>query len=134
MARQAGSKPVSEPVRIPAPWGGLNTRDGIATLQPQEARQLENWTPVGSTVSPRPGTTLFSDSAETDACETLGAYDGVLIISADAEEKAFNAGSKPSAIFCTWARSISLWDPSAKAARMQTEIVPFCSSSFIVSP
>lgn len=73
----AGARPVAEPVRIPAPWGGLNTRDGIATLQPQEARQLENWTPVGSTVSPRPGTTLFSDSSETDPVETLAAYDGM---------------------------------------------------------
>src|SRR5690606_22641205 len=64
------------PVAIPAPFGGMNTRDGLAALKPHEARYLKNWTPVGSAVEPRKGHAHFSMDGPAATVETLAAFTG----------------------------------------------------------
>lgn len=67
---------VAQPVPIPAPYGGMNTRDGVATLQPSEARYLENWTPQGNSVTLRDGYRTYSSGAASSvAVKTLTTYE-----------------------------------------------------------
>lgn len=69
--------PPAQPVPLPAPWGGVNTRDGIAALQPYEAREMWNFEPSGSAVKPRPGNADYSTGAAAAPVETLAAYHGL---------------------------------------------------------
>lgn len=65
------------PIPIPAPYGGMNTRDGLAVLQPTEARYLENWQPEGNSVTLRPGYKINSAGGQSGVgVGTLSAYDG----------------------------------------------------------
>lgn len=69
--------PIANPVPIPSPWGGINARDGVAALQPQDARSLVNWNPDGNSCKPRKGYTTQSTSAESNqAVATLAPYSG----------------------------------------------------------
>lgn len=52
---------------IPAPLKGLNTRDGFTSLQPDEARDLQNWLPDTQACTVRPG---YSNFCLTDASVT----------------------------------------------------------------
>lgn len=52
---------------IPAPIGGLNTRDKITELQPSEARVLENWLPESGKLVIRPGYTVHAELAAGDS-------------------------------------------------------------------
>ena len=54
----------------------MNTRDGLGSLQPFEARLLRNWIPNGNAVERRNGHALFS-TGQTGAVTTLYAYDGL---------------------------------------------------------
>ena len=65
------------PVPLPAPYGGINTRDGVAALEPFEARDLVNWEPAGSAVKPRPGNADYSTGGPAAAVKTLAAYHGL---------------------------------------------------------
>ncbi|MFO1183602.1 MAG: hypothetical protein U1E56_02290 [Bauldia sp.] len=65
------------PVPLPSPWGGMNTREGLASLQPNEARYLENWQPAGNALSPRAGYLTASSGGVGAAVETLAAYEGL---------------------------------------------------------
>lgn len=69
--------PPAVPVPLPAPYGGANTRDGIAALQPFEARDLVNWEPSGTAVKPRPGNADYSTGGPSAAVETLAAFHGL---------------------------------------------------------
>lgn len=69
--------PRSVPVSLPSPWGGINTRDGIAALQPNEARDLRNWVPSGNSLVPRKGRTTYSTGGAAAAVETLAAFNGL---------------------------------------------------------
>lgn len=69
---------IAQPIPIPAPWGGMNTRDGIGALQPQEARYLENLDPAGNAVRPRKGQRNWSTGAQSlQPVKTLAAYNGL---------------------------------------------------------
>lgn len=63
------------PLPFPAPTAGLNTRDGVALLQPNEARVLENWLPDGANVRKRTGYTAQSTGAGV-AVKTLATHKG----------------------------------------------------------
>lgn len=68
---------IAQPVPIPSPCAGINSRDGVAALKPSEARSLVNWDPDGSVCRPRKG--FVSDSAggaSSYAVHTLAAYNG----------------------------------------------------------
>ena len=68
----------SNPVPVPSPWGGINTREGVASLKPNEARELVNWDPVGQSCRPRKGCLPSSTGGPTGhAVETLAAYQGL---------------------------------------------------------
>ncbi len=69
--------PPAIPVPLPAPYAGINTRDGVAGLQPSEARDLVNWEPSGSAVKPRPGNADYSTGGPAAPVETLAAYHGL---------------------------------------------------------
>ena len=60
---------------FPAPTGGLNTRDGVALLPANEARQLENWLPDGANVRKRDGYTSQSTGAGVTV-KTLATHKG----------------------------------------------------------
>lgn len=44
-----------KPFPVPAPYKGLNTRDGVSVLKREEARELENWLPDIGKCTVRPG-------------------------------------------------------------------------------
>jgi len=67
----------SQPVPIPAPYMGENTRDGVAVLQPAESRHLENLDPVGNVVQIRKGTASYSTGGAASTVETLAAFNGL---------------------------------------------------------
>lgn len=68
---------MAQQVPLPAPYGGMNTREGIAALQPHEARYLENWQPQGNSVKVRNGYRITSTGGQSaNAVETLAAYNG----------------------------------------------------------
>ena len=57
-------------VDSPAPWAGINTRDGVPSLKPNEARDLINWRPAGTSLIKRDGYTSHS-TGMTGPTETL---------------------------------------------------------------
>jgi hypothetical protein len=61
---------------FPAPYGGMNTREGLSSLQPYEARRLINLVPEGNAVIGRKGHTAFSTSAIAASVTSLYAYEG----------------------------------------------------------
>lgn len=67
----------STPVAIPAPFGGMNTRDGLAVLKPEEARYLMNWTPIGNAVEIRKGYTEQSTGGVAGIVATLVPFNGL---------------------------------------------------------
>src|SRR5690349_17504574 len=69
--------PRGAPVSLPAPWAGVNLRDGVAALKPNEARDMVNWLPAGTAVIPRKGRTTYSTGGAAAAVETLAAFHGL---------------------------------------------------------
>lgn len=68
----------SVPLPIPAPSGGINTRDGLQTLAPNEARDMENWNPIGNAVEIRTGHTSWSTGGvASNPVETLAGFHGL---------------------------------------------------------
>lgn len=61
---------------LPAPTGGLNLRDDISNLKPNEARILENWLPTTGLVQMRPGKTHHAGGLGIGEVKTLAAYVG----------------------------------------------------------
>ena len=59
---------------IPAPFRGLNTREAYTALQPDEARELENWFPDDGSCRVRPGYTTHSLIAGGDPVQTLSRF------------------------------------------------------------
>lgn len=73
----ARNQPVATPVPLPAPYMGINTREGVAALELAEARYLENWQPAGNTLTLRPGNNIFSSGASSESpVETLASFEG----------------------------------------------------------
>ncbi len=61
---------------LPAPFGGLNLRDDITALQPNEARILENWLPTSGQLHIRPGLTRSITGLGSGEVKTLAAFIG----------------------------------------------------------
>ena len=61
---------------LPAPYGGLNLRDDITALKPNEARALENWFPGTGQCEFRPGFDKFAWGLGTGEVKTLAAFVG----------------------------------------------------------
>lgn len=62
-------------ITIPSPMGGLNTRDGLASMPPECAVILKNWWPTGLDVRVRGGYLPWSGSL-SGYVETLMSYSG----------------------------------------------------------
>ena len=60
---------------IPAPYAGLNLRDDITALQPNEARILENWLPSTGQLSLRTGYAAHASSLGSGECKTLVGFE-----------------------------------------------------------
>jgi hypothetical protein len=63
-------------ITVPAPYGGLNLRDDITALKPNEARVLENWFATSGQLSIRPGFSRHVGSMGGGEVKTLAAYVG----------------------------------------------------------
>ena len=61
---------------LPAPSGGLNLRDDITALKPNEARVLENWFPGAGQCEMRPGFAKYAIGLGTGEVKTLAAFQG----------------------------------------------------------
>lgn len=74
---------------IPAPFQGLNTREAYTSLQPTEARVLENWLPDEGAVKVRPGHAEHQEIDGASLVPTLTVWKGAagqkLIAGADGE-------------------------------------------------
>lgn len=64
-------------ITLPAPFGGLNLRDDINALQPNEARNLDNWIPTQGDLRIRAGTTAYANSLGSGEVQTLVRFDGL---------------------------------------------------------
>jgi hypothetical protein len=61
---------------LPAPYGGLNLRDDITAMKPNEARVLENFFPGSGQCEMRPGFEKYAIGMGTGEVETLAAFQG----------------------------------------------------------
>ena len=61
-------------VTVPAPVGGLNTRDSLNLMPPTDAVRLDNWTPGISALSVREGFQPAASGFAAGPVETLAAY------------------------------------------------------------
>lgn len=60
---------------IPAPIGGLNTRDSVANMPQTDAEMMENWFPSSTKVASRNGYTAWNTF--TGVCQTIMVYNGL---------------------------------------------------------
>lgn len=65
----------SVPVNLPSPVGGLNGRDGLADMPPDDAFVMDNWFPNNTTVDTRNGNQTFTTGIG-GPCESLETYTG----------------------------------------------------------
>lgn len=65
----------SKPITLPAPIGGLNGRDGVANMEPNDAFVLDNWIPYNTTVDCRKGSAAHATGAP-DAFQSLETFTG----------------------------------------------------------
>ena len=63
----------SDPVPIPAPVGGWNTRDGLGNMPITDAINLDNWYPEATDVGPRAGSQTYAQGI-SDQVETIFSY------------------------------------------------------------
>lgn len=69
---------ISVPVPVPSPYMGINSREGVGSLQPAEARALVNWNPEGNSCQPRKGYTEWSIGGPSmESIDTLISYIGL---------------------------------------------------------
>lgn len=62
---------------LPAPYGGLNLRDDITAMQPNEARVLDNWLTKAGTLSLRDGYEQHATGVGSGQVETLASFIGL---------------------------------------------------------
>lgn len=61
---------------LPSPYGGLNFREDITALKPNEARVLENFFPASGVTSLRPGFEQYATGMGSGEVKTLAAFVG----------------------------------------------------------
>ena len=67
---------VVETFSVPAPVGGWNARDSLASMPPQDAYRLRNWFPTASEVILRGGSESYATGV-TGTVETLAVYNAM---------------------------------------------------------
>lgn len=96
--REYQRQPAGRSIPIPAPILGMNTRDGVSSLDPREARLIENMVPDDGKLVIRGGKTThqtIGSGSSTGSCFTHeGVSDDVLLVASDG--KIFDATGTPS--------------------------------------
>lgn len=72
---QAAVAPNTQPLAVPSPVNGWNTRDSLDGMDPLDAVQLDNWFPDAGGVNIRNGYQTFATGMGNAPVETLAAYD-----------------------------------------------------------
>ena len=72
--KQSRFQPKSNIVSIPAPVGGLNTRDALASMPPTDAVYLDNWFPTIGQCEVRKGYTEHATGIGTGNVDTIVEY------------------------------------------------------------
>lgn len=85
---------------VPSPYAGLNLREDITALKPNEARVLENFFPSSGVTAIRPGFDPFATGMGTGEVKTLATFVGPSSskLIAGANGKLFDATSEGSAV------------------------------------
>lgn len=64
-------------ITLPSPYGGLNLREQISGLKPNEARELQNWFPDSNRLVVRPGFEGHATGLGVASVPTLAVWDGL---------------------------------------------------------
>lgn len=110
--RQSRGAGLGQVVPFPSATNGLNLRDDIAAIRPDEARVLINWLPNGSVLEPREGYSSQSTSVGSGDVATVMVHEGVSAITPVAASNGglFDvSGSSPSAIAAASTYSDNDW-------------------------
>lgn len=86
---------------IPAPFAGLNVREAYTSLQPTEARVLENWLPDEGAVKVRPGHAVHQQITGTTSVFTLVKFKGASsqkLVAGASDGKIYEVTGTPSEI------------------------------------
>lgn len=78
MAIAKQSQGTGKPFVVPAPFLGFNSRESYSSLQPTEARILENWLPDEGAVKVRPGRILHQEVAGATSVPSLMKWKGAI--------------------------------------------------------
>lgn len=70
---------VTQTTSVPAPIGGLNARDSVASMPPTDAVTMENWFPTPTNITVRSGSTSFATGMPA-VVETIMAYNAYTVI------------------------------------------------------
>lgn len=105
---------------LPAPYGGLNLRDDITALQPNEARVLENWFPGSGQVELRPGFAAHANSLGSGEVKTLATFSGYTAsrLIACANGKQYNATTAGAATEIATGLSQDRWQTALYSNRL----------------
>lgn len=97
---QALSGPAGQSIPVPAPTLGMNTRDGVQSLQPTECRSLRNMIAERGKCAIRSGKTAHQTISGASSIGTLFAHEGVSsdVLLAAAGGEIYNATGTPSAL------------------------------------
>ena len=60
----------------PPPYGGINLRDDVSAIQPNQARFLDNWLPDSGALKVRPGFEAYASGVGSGEVETLTTFEG----------------------------------------------------------
>ena len=89
LPRSYGQNPEGESLPIAAPTLGMNTRDGVAALDPREARLIRNMVAENGRLQIRRGRTAHQIIPDADAVGSMFTHEGVsadvLLAAADGE-------------------------------------------------
>ena len=98
-------------ITLPAPYGGLNLRDDITALKPNEARVLENWFPGSGELTLRDGYDDHATGMGSGEVKTLAGYVGLTSsrLIACANGKIFNATSAGAATELATGLTVDRW-------------------------
>ncbi len=90
-----------------SPYGGINLRDDVSAIQPNQARFLDNWLPDSGALKVRPGFEAYASGVGTGEVETLATFEGTTaeVMLAAANGDFYNVSSAGSALELTGALS-----------------------------
>lgn len=109
--RSYGQAPEGESIPIPAPYLGMNTRDGVMALQPGEARSIRNMIAENGKIVGRKGKTEHQEIEGAGSVGTIWTHEGVTtnVILAAADGEIYDATGTPSVLTSSANYSLDTW-------------------------